>query len=164
MTGFARRHKTAGRNWARVINISTDGASGYPNEISYWASTHAIESFSRAAAIELGPHGITVNLVSPGPVRTSWIGPDLEARVSREMPLRRVGQPREVADAIVFFASPQACWITGQSLYAGGSKRTHQGTDLIGEFMTYCPSIFCTLAVASRPMIRPTRRKRSRNE
>ena len=86
MTGFARRHKTAGRNWARVINISTDGASGYPNEISYWASTHAIESFSRAAVIELGPHGITVNLVSPGPVRTSWIGPDLEARVSREMP------------------------------------------------------------------------------
>ena len=126
MAEFARRHISAGRRWGKIINVSTDGASGYPSQVSYWAGKHAQESFSRAAALELGPFGITVNVVSPGPVQSGWISPDLEARLSPGIPLRRVGQPEDVADAIVFFASQQACWITGQLLYVGGGNRMHQ--------------------------------------
>jgi 3-oxoacyl-[acyl-carrier protein] reductase len=126
MAEFARRHIAAGRRWGRIINVSTDGASGYPSNVSYWASKHAMESYSRAAAAELGPHGITVNIVSPGPIQTGWISPDLEVRITSGIPLRRVGQPADIADAIVFFASQQARWITGQLLYVGGGNRMHQ--------------------------------------
>jgi 3-oxoacyl-[acyl-carrier protein] reductase len=126
MAEFARRHIGDHRGWGRIINVSTDGASGYPSEISYWASKHAMESFSRAAAHELGPFGITVNIVSPGPVQSGWISPELEARCVASNPLRRVGQPEDIADAIVFFASEQARWITGQLLYVGGGNRMHQ--------------------------------------
>lgn len=126
MAEFARRHIAAGRRWGRIINVSTDGASGYPSNVSYWASKHAMESYSRAAAAELGPHGITVNIVSPGPIQTGWISPDLEAKIAPGIPLRRVGQPEDIADAIVFFASQQARWITGQLLYVGGGNRMHQ--------------------------------------
>lgn len=126
MAEFARRHIAAGRKWGRIINVSTDGASGYPSNVSYWASKHAMESYSRAAGAELGPYGISVNIVSPGPIQTGWISPDLEARITPGIPLRRVGQPEDIADAIVFFASQQARWITGQLLYVGGGNRMHQ--------------------------------------
>jgi 3-oxoacyl-[acyl-carrier protein] reductase len=126
MAEFAHRHIASGRRWGRIINVSTDGASGYPSNVSYWASKHAMESYSRAAAGELGPYGITVNVVSPGPIQTGWISPTLEARITPEIPLRRVGRADDVADAIVFFASQQARWITGQLLYVGGGNRMHQ--------------------------------------
>ena len=100
--------------------MSTDGASGFPGEVSYGASKHALESISRAAAVELGPYGITVNVVSPGPVQTGYITPELEEKLLPEIPLRRVGEPEEIADVIVFLASEQARWITGQLLYVGG--------------------------------------------
>jgi len=120
MAEFARRHIARGARWGRIINVSTDGASCFPSEISYGASKHALESYSRAAAVELGPYGITVNVVSPGPVQTGYITPELEEKLIPEIPLRRVGWPEDVADAIVFLASEQARWITGQLLYVGG--------------------------------------------
>lgn len=125
MAEFTRRHIARGERWGRIINVSTDGASGFPDEISYWASKHALESYSRAAALELGPHGITVNIVSPGPVQTGWISQELEERIVPKIPLRRVGQPEDIADTIVFLASEQARWITGQLLYVGGGNRMH---------------------------------------
>jgi len=123
MAEFARRHIARGAHWGRIINVSTDGASGFPDEISYWASKHALESYSRAAAVELAPHGIAVNIVSPGPVQTGWMSRELEEKVVPNIPLRRVGQPEDIADAVVFLASEQARWITGQLLYVGGGNR-----------------------------------------
>ena len=125
MAEFVRRYIARGAAWGRIINVSTDGASGFPDEISYWASKHALESYSRAAALELGPLGIAVNVVSPGPVQTGWMSPELEQQILPNIPLRRVGQPEEIADAIVFLASEQARWITGQLLYVGGGNRMH---------------------------------------
>ena len=125
MAEFARRHIARGAAWGRIINVSTDGASGFPDEISYWASKHALESYSRAAALELGPLGIAVNVVSPGPVQSGWMSQELEQELLPIIPLRRVGQPEDVADAIVFLASEQARWITGQLLYVGGGNRMH---------------------------------------
>jgi 3-oxoacyl-[acyl-carrier protein] reductase len=123
MAEFARRHIARGAGWGRIINVSTDGAAGFPDEISYWASKHALESYSRAAAVELGPLGIAVNIISPGPVQTGWMSRELEEKVVLNIPLQRVGQPEDIADAIVFLASEQARWITGQLLYVGGGNR-----------------------------------------
>jgi len=123
MAEYARRHIERGAGWGRIINISTDGASGFTSEISYGASKHALESYSRAAASELGPYGITVNIVSPGPIQTGYIAPDLEAVILPAIPLRRIGQPEDIADVIVFLASEQARWVTGQLLYVGGGHQ-----------------------------------------
>jgi 3-oxoacyl-[acyl-carrier protein] reductase len=123
MAEFARRHAARGKRWGRIINISSDGAAGSPDEVSYWASKHALESYSRAAAIELGPYGITVNIASLGPIQTGWMSSDLEAAVAKNTPLGRAGTPEDVADVVVFLASEQARWLTGQLLYVGGGHR-----------------------------------------
>lgn len=123
MAEFARRNIAKGKRWGRIVNISTDAASGSPDEISYWASKHALESYSRSAACELGPYGITVNVASLGPIQTGWITPELDARVARDTPLGRTGAPEDAADVIVFLASDQARWLTGQLLYVGGGHR-----------------------------------------
>ena len=123
MAEFARRHIARGAKWGRIVNVSTDGAAGFPSEASYWASKHAMESFSRAAALELAPHGISVNVVSPGPVQTGWLSKEMEQQVVPNIPLGSIGQPEDIANAIVFLASEQARWITGQLLYVGGGNR-----------------------------------------
>lgn len=126
MAEFARRRIPCGARWGRIINLSTDGASGFAGEISYGASKHALESYSRAAAQELGPYGIAVNVVSLGPIQTGWITPKLEEKVVPAIPKGRLGQPEDVADVIIFLASDQARWVTGQLIYVGGGHRMHQ--------------------------------------
>jgi 3-oxoacyl-[acyl-carrier protein] reductase len=123
MAEYARRHIVHLKNWGRIINISTDGAPAFPGTISYGASKYAAESYTRAAAIELGKYGITVNIVSPGPIQTGWIRPDLEAQIIAETPLGRVGQPEDVADVIVFLASEQGRWVSGQMISVSGGRR-----------------------------------------
>lgn len=123
MAEFARRHVLRGAIWGRIVNISTEGADGFPGEVSYGASKAALESYSRSAAVELAPLGITVNIVAPGPIQTGWIPPDAEPRIAREIPLGRIGQPADVADVVVFLASEQARWVTGQRLFVGGGHR-----------------------------------------
>lgn len=118
-----RRHLARGETWARVINISTDGAAAFPSEVSYAATKNALESLSRSAAHELGAAGITVNIVAPGPIQTGWITDDMLPDICRDTPLGRVGYPADVADVVVFLASEQARWITGQTLYVGGGHR-----------------------------------------
>ncbi len=124
MAEFARRHTERGARWGRIVNISTDGAAGFPNEVSYWASKAALESYTRAAARELGRFGITVNCVSPGPIQTGYITPEFERTLAAEIPLGRVGLPEDVADVVVFLAAEQARWRTGQVLHVGGGHGT----------------------------------------
>jgi len=107
----------------RIINISTDGAYAHASNVSYGASKFAVESYSRAAAYELGPYGITVNVISPGAVQTGWMTPVLEKAIAEGYPLRRIGKPEDIANAVIFFASEQAEWITGQVLHVGGGNR-----------------------------------------
>jgi 3-oxoacyl-[acyl-carrier protein] reductase len=123
MAEYARRHIEQGKLWGRIINISTDGAPAFPGTISYGASKYATESYTRAAAIELGQFGITVNIVSPGPIQTGWIRPELEAKIVAETPMGRVGQPDDIADVIVFLASEQARWVSGQMISVSGGRR-----------------------------------------
>jgi 3-oxoacyl-[acyl-carrier protein] reductase len=123
MTEFARRHVARGADWGRIINISTDGAASFPQEVSYGASKYALESYSRSAAMELGRYGITVNIVSPGPIQTGWLRPEDETDIARSIPLGRIGLPEDVADVVVLLASHQARWLTGQLLFVGGGHR-----------------------------------------
>ena len=80
----------------------------------------ALEAYTRSAAAELGQFGITVNAVSLGPVQTGWIPPALESVLLPTIPLGRIGSPEEVADVIVFLASEQARWVSGQTIFVGG--------------------------------------------
>jgi len=127
MAEFARRLIMKKKNWGRIINISADCAWGSPGEVSYRASKYAIESYSRSAAAELGPYGVTVNVVSPGPIQTGYITPEGVKAIIPEIPLRRVGNPEDIANAVLFFASEQANWITGQLLFVHGGHRMALG-------------------------------------
>ncbi len=125
MAEFARRHVKRRARWGRIINISTDGASAFSGEISYGASKHAMESYSRAAAKELGKYGITVNIIAPGPTQTGYISREVEDEIIPSIPMLRLGKPEDIADAIIFFASEQASWITGQLIYVAGGHVMH---------------------------------------
>lgn len=126
MAEYFRRTLLRKTNWGRVINISTDAAHAHDYNVSYAASKHAIESYSRSAASEMGKYGITVNIVAPGPIQTGYITPEAEKRIARGTPLGRVGAPEDVADVVLFLASEQARWLTGQLLYVGGGWRMGQ--------------------------------------
>lgn len=123
MAEYLQRYLKRGAKSGRIINTSTDAAHAHTANISYAASKHAIESYSRSAAAEMGRYGITVNIVAPGPIQTGYIPPETEKEIASQAPLRRVGEPEDVADVIVFLASEQARWLTGQLLYVGGGWR-----------------------------------------
>lgn len=120
---YACRYIDRKSKWGRIISITTDGAYAHPSNISYGASKYAVESYSRAAAFELGPYGITVNVVSPGAVQTGWMTKELAESIAESYPLRRIGRPEDIAQAIIFFASRQADWITGQVFHVGGGNK-----------------------------------------
>jgi 3-oxoacyl-[acyl-carrier protein] reductase len=126
MAEYTRRFLARGAREGRIINISTDAAHAHPANVSYAASKHAIESYSRSAAAELGKYGITVNVVAPGPIQTGYITTEQEQQIAAGTPLERVGRPGDVADVVVFLASQQAHWLTGQLIYAGGGWRMGQ--------------------------------------
>ena len=126
MAEYVRRYLLRSATWGRIINISTDAAHAHPANVSYAASKHAIESYSRSAAAELGKYGITVNMVAPGPIQTGYVTPEAERDIMAGTPLGRLGHPDDVADVVVFLSSEQARWLTGQLLYVGGGFRMGQ--------------------------------------
>ncbi|MCP4427145.1 MAG: SDR family oxidoreductase [Chloroflexi bacterium] len=126
MGEYVQRYLDRGAHWGRIINISTDAAHEHVANVSYAASKHAIESYSRSAAVELGKYGITVNIVSPGPTQTGYITPEAEVELAVGTPLGRLGVPEDIADVILFVASEQGRWLTGQLIYAGGGWRIGQ--------------------------------------
>jgi 3-oxoacyl-[acyl-carrier protein] reductase len=113
---FARRHIERGSDWGRIIGLTTGPASGFPGEVTYGASKNALESYLGAASQELGRYGITSNIVCPPPTDTGWITPEMAEQFASMPPLYHVGQPEEVAEVIVFLASHQARFITGQRI------------------------------------------------
>jgi 3-oxoacyl-[acyl-carrier protein] reductase len=125
MSEYLRRRIAKKARWGRIINTSTDAADAHTANISYAASKHAIESYSRSAAAEMGKYGITVNIVSPGPTQTGYLTPEQEKILASKTPLARIGQPKDIADIMILLASEQARWITGQLIYAGGGIKMH---------------------------------------
>lgn len=103
-----------------VINVSTDAARAFPGQLAYGTSKAALEAVTRATALDLAPSGVRVNAVAPGPVQTGWLEGDLLEHATRVVPMGRVGEPDDIADAVVFLASHQARWITGQVVQVAG--------------------------------------------
>jgi 3-oxoacyl-[acyl-carrier protein] reductase len=111
---FARRHVGRGATWGRIIGLTSGGPQGFPQEVSYGAAKAALENYTMSAAWELGPYGVTANVVHPPATDTGWVTPEVERAVIAESPLRHVGTPEEVAEVIVFLASHQARCVTAQ--------------------------------------------------
>jgi len=122
-TQAAARHMKA-NGGGSIVNIgSGSNKVPFPNLAAYTASKGAIEMFTRVAAVELGPSKIRVNCVAPGAVeveRTQLESPDYPQRWGRITPLGRVGTPADVGSAVVFLASEQGAFITGQTVGVDG--------------------------------------------
>ncbi|MEU6236038.1 SDR family oxidoreductase [Kitasatospora sp. NPDC047058] len=113
------------RDGGRIVNISTvNTVRPVPGSAPYVASKGAVEQLAAVAAQELGPRGITVNTVSPGATDTELLRGTNPAEaldaVAGMTPLRRLGQPADIADVVAFLAGPDGRWVTGQNLRATG--------------------------------------------
>ena len=112
--------------FGRVVLVSSRAVLGLPTRTSYSATKAGMLGMARTWALELAPHGVTVNVVAPGPVKTanfhSVIPDDAEqvAKVAAAIPVKRLGQAGEVARAVLFFADRDAGFVTGQVLYVCG--------------------------------------------
>jgi 3-oxoacyl-[acyl-carrier protein] reductase len=119
----------------RIVCISSGAREGtpwtayYEGGSAYSAAKAGVHGFVRDVALELAQHGINVNAVAPGPVDTERTGPNLkklnetvEYSPNRMTPLGRLGLPREIANAVLFLASPEASYITGHTLPATGGR------------------------------------------
>jgi 3-oxoacyl-[acyl-carrier protein] reductase len=113
-----------------VINISSIAAVTAPPFASAYSGTKAaVNAITRSLAQELGPRKIRVNAVNPGMVETEGVHAagiaesDFRKQVEADTPLGRIGQPQDIAPVVVFFASPESGWITGETLYVSGGQR-----------------------------------------
>lgn len=115
------------RGWGRVVNISSDaGRVGSTGESVYSACKAGLLGFTKTLARETARQGVTVNAVCPGPTDTPLLleikekSPNLIEALKRGIPIGRLGQPRDVAGAVVFLATPRAEYITGQTWSVNG--------------------------------------------
>jgi 3-oxoacyl-[acyl-carrier protein] reductase len=117
--------KARGRGRIIVTSSITGPITGYPGWSHYAASKAGQLGFVRTAAIELAPHNITVNAVLPGNILTEGVealGPEYIARMTSAIPLRRLGSVEDVAYAVLFLASDEAAFITGQTIVVDGGQ------------------------------------------
>jgi len=111
-----------------IINLSsTIGSRGAPGASLYVASKHAVEGLTKSAALEGAASGVRVNAVAPGPIKTEMLArfagsEERMAGLVSGVPLKRLGDPDEIADAIVFLASDKARFLTGQIIGVNGGK------------------------------------------
>ncbi len=113
-----------------IVNISSIVSTmGVPAAAVYSGTKGAVDAITRSLAKELGPRGIRVNAINPGMVETEGVHAagiaesDMRKQVEAQTPLGRIGQPRDIATAALFFASPDSAWVTGETLTVAGGYR-----------------------------------------
>ena len=121
------------QRFGRIVNLSSSSALGNRGQVNYSAAKAGLQGFTKTLAIELGKFGITVNAVAPGFIATDMTAATaqrigvtfaaLKETAAQQIPVRRVGDPADVAAAVSFFARADASFVNGQVLYvAGGPK------------------------------------------
>jgi 3-oxoacyl-[acyl-carrier protein] reductase len=112
--------------WGRIINISSINAfAGTAVECHYGATKAGLVGLTKALALETAPHGITVNAIAPGAIDTDMLAantPGRREKLVADIPVGRIGLPRDIAHAAVFLASPAASFITGQVIHVNGGE------------------------------------------
>jgi 3-oxoacyl-[acyl-carrier protein] reductase len=112
------------QRYGRIVNVtSVVGASGNPGQANYAAAKAGVAGMTRALAQELGSRGITVNCVAPGFIATDMtaaLGEDQHKALASQIPLGRLGEPADIAHAVVYLASPQAGYVSGVQLHVNG--------------------------------------------
>ena len=121
------------QKYGRIISLSSVSALGNRGQANYSTAKAGLQGLTRTLAIELGPFGITANAVAPGFIDTEMTratarrqGHDPQQVIemaSKSIPVRRVGQPRDVANVICFLASEESSYVTGQIIYVAGGPR-----------------------------------------
>jgi 3-oxoacyl-[acyl-carrier protein] reductase len=113
--------------FGRVVLISSRAALGAQGRTAYSATKAGMIGMGRTWALELAPFGVTVNMVAPGPIQGTHMfheiiqaGSERETALANAIPVKRLGKPEDVANAVLFFASGEASFITGQVLYVCG--------------------------------------------
>jgi len=112
------------RRWGRIIAItSVVGATGNPGQANYAAAKAGMVGMSKALAAEVAQRGVTVNCIAPGFIATAMteaLNDEQKARIAQAIPMGRVGTPDEIAAGVLFVASEEARYMTGQTLHING--------------------------------------------
>jgi 3-oxoacyl-[acyl-carrier protein] reductase len=132
MTRAAQRHFVE-QKYGKILNLSSVSALGNRGQANYSAAKMGIQGFTRTLGIELGPFGINANAIAPGFIATEMtdatarrlkMEPEELRRLNAESnPVRRVGEPADIAAAAAFLCSDEASYITGQTLYVDGGAK-----------------------------------------
>ncbi len=118
------------QRFGRIVNLSSSSALGNRGQVNYSAAKAGMQGFTKTLAIELGPFGITANAVAPGFIATDMTAAtaarvgvsfeDFQAAAAARIPVRRPGQPTDVAHTISFLVSEGASFVSGQVIYVAG--------------------------------------------